>query len=171
MPSKKKEEQPATTSAVVCGAKMGSTFLHFILPHFRWDHRRSRRRSSSNYRLLQTTSARQNCASRFMIGVIIDNGGDLQTFAQCLTLAPPKGHDPRLQTGLPRSFDPRFKFVAGAEVPQPRGYPACMHVVCAARLQFLGVKKLARRRRGRKRIAHRSNGGDYYRVRVANCEA
>ena len=86
-----------------------------------------------------------------MIGVIIDNERRrppnlIRPMSHFSALPPSlRGRDPRLQrTGLPRSSDPQFKFVAGTEVPQPRGRPARMHAVGETRLQFLGVKTMAR---------------------------
>ena len=108
---------------------MGPKFLHFILPHFRWDHC-AEDAAAVQVQIIASRPSRSAAARRLprvktalMIGVIIDNGGgfgDLQTsFAQCLTLAPQRSR-PSLAAngaGLPRSFDTQFKFVARAEAP------------------------------------------------------
>ena len=116
---------------------MGPKFLHFILPHFRWDHCAEDAAAvqvqiiaSRPLRPSRSAAARRlpRVKTALMIGVIIDNGGgggsggfgDLQTsFAQCLTLAPQRSRpSPAVSgAGLPRSFDPQFKFVARAEAP------------------------------------------------------
>ena len=170
---------------------MGPKFLHFILPHFRWDHCAEDAAAvqvqiiaSRPLRPSRSAAARRlpRVKTALMIGVIIDNGGgfgDLQTsFAQCLTLAPQRSRpSPAVSgAGLPRSFDPQFKFVARAEAP------ACLCTwwspvyTLARRLRgaasIFGGKKVAPREKiTEAREKNRASDGDYHRGRVANCGA